>query len=178
MEKIRQGAVTVLTHKNDVVFLPLPEEDFLSGDNGGKEKKERVKGDQEWTILQQGMLSFVSGGVKTEKDLGLITTPEREEIVFETVRREAQEEFGLPVNLGLSEVVRDGVIEQMRYGEEITFLLWVVTRVVIEENSLLRLKEEIDVVEVKQSQLAGFLEAEESNIRPVAKQAVLTAYNL
>ena len=39
MEKIRQGAIAVLTHKDNVVFLPLPEEDVAPIGNGGKEKR-------------------------------------------------------------------------------------------------------------------------------------------
>jgi len=178
MEKTRQGAIAVLTHKDNVVFLPLPEEDIAPLGNGGKEKKERAGGETEWTILQQGMLGFISGGIKIEKDLGLIAKPEQEVIVFETIRREADEEFGLSVNLDKSQIVRDGTIEQVRYGEEITFLLWVVTRVVVEENNLLRLKEEIDVVEVPVSQLKDFLVSEKKSIRPAAQQAVLSAYKL
>jgi 8-oxo-dGTP pyrophosphatase MutT (NUDIX family) len=178
MEKIRQGAIAVLTHKENVVFLPLPEEDIAPLNNGGKEKKERARGDEEWTVLQQGMLGFVSGGVKTDEDLGLMQKPDQETIVFETIRREADEEFGLPVNLDKSEIVRDGIIEQVRYGEAMTFLLWVVTRVVIEENNLLKLKERVDVVEVPVDQLKDFLASEKKSIRPAAQQAVLSAYKL
>lgn len=176
--KIRNGVIGVLTHQEQVVFLSLPKEDLLSREVGGKGKQERARGEELWTPLSLGMLGFVSGGVKTTADLEQMPETERNEILFKALSREADEEFQLPVDLTQSAVKRDGVIEQLRYDEEITFLLWVVTRVVIEENQILRLKQTNEVVLVKEADVADFLAKEKTKIRPAAQQALKTAYNL
>ncbi len=180
MEKtrIRNGVIGVLTHDEQVVFLSLPKEDSLPKEAGGKGKKERVKGDEFWTLLSAGMLGFVSGGVKTNSDLEAMEVSDRNAILLKALEREAQEEFELPIDLKAAEIRRDGVIEQQRYDEEVTFLLWVVSRVVIEENQILRLKEKTEVVLVKESEIADFFAQEKAKIRPAAQQALITAYNL
>ncbi|MCC6711648.1 MAG: hypothetical protein IT416_04850 [Candidatus Pacebacteria bacterium] len=176
--KIRHGVIGVLTHQDQVVFLGLPREDSLSKEAGGKGKQERVKGEQFWTLLSTGMLGFVSGGVKTSADLEQMPIKARNEILLKSLTREALEEFDLGVGLDKAIVKRDGIIEQLRYDEQITFLLWVVSRVVIEENQILKLREKTEVVLVKETKLADFFATEKNRIRPAAQQALITAYNL
>lgn len=178
MEKVRDGAIGVLTHQDQVVFVSLPVEDTTSKDNGGKEKRERVKGDRDWVLLTAGMLGFVSGGVKSDKPLAELEEADRKKILKATLVREAKEEFDLELELDELDEKRDGIIEQLRYDQHVTFLLWVVSRVIIEENQLLKLKEKTEVVLVKETELADFLAKEKNKIRPAAQQALVTAYNL
>lgn len=180
MARIRDGVIGVLTHEDNVVFLSLPEEDVITRGNGGKEKRERAEGDELSVVLSTSMLGLVSGGVKEEKLLEQMNTDEMEKIVFETLRREAEEEFDLEVDFSDSEIKRDGFIEQFRRDEVIVFLLWVVSRVMISEAEISRLRDETDteVILVKEKELKEFLNSQGDRIRPAAQQAIKTAYNL
>jgi 8-oxo-dGTP pyrophosphatase MutT (NUDIX family) len=178
MEKTRDGVIGVLTHKDKVVFVSLPEEDVTTKDNGGKEKKERSKGSDDWTVLSTGMLGLVSGGVKEEELIEDMDYGERELIVFDTLRREAREEFDLDLDLTAADIMKDGIIEQLRRDEAITFLLWVVGRVIIGEEELDKLMEQAKVVLVEESKLKEFLDEEGDRVRPAAVQAIKTMYNL
>ncbi|MBT4124075.1 MAG: hypothetical protein HN981_02845 [Candidatus Pacebacteria bacterium] len=181
-EKLTQGVIGILTSGDDVVFLPLPEEDYLSEADGGKGKKERGEEDHPiWTSLKAGMLGFVSGKVKTDQNLKNISEEERKLILENALKREALEEFGLDVvpDIENQEKIFDsGVMEQIRYGKEIKFLLWVVTRLLIHEDQLEELKKAMDVVVVKKDDLLEFLENERENIRPAARQAILKSVDL
>ena len=82
-EKLTQGVIGILTSGDDVVFLPLPEEDYLSEADGGKGKKERGEEDHPiWTSLKAGMLGFVSGKVKTDQNLKNISEEEAMDVIF------------------------------------------------------------------------------------------------
>lgn len=181
-EELKQGVIGILTSGDDVVFLPLPEEDYRSEADGGKGKRERGEEDHPiWTTLRSGMLGFVSGSVKTDQDLRKVSPEERKVILEEALKREALEEFGLDIVPDVedeNEEIESGVIEQIRYGKEIKFLLWVVTRVLIHEDQLEELKKEMDVVVVKKDNLLEFLKNEHKNIRPAARQAILKSVDL
>lgn len=178
MEKVRDGVIGVLTHKNKVIFMSLPEEDLLSKDAGGKEKRERTGADNEWTTLSTSMLGLVSGGVKEENLIGEFDYDEQEIVLFDNLRREAREEFDLNLDLTVAEIIRDGVVEQERRDDVITFFLWIVGKVVIDEAELERLMEKEKVVLVEEDNLEEFLIEQKNNIRPSAIQAIRTMYNL
>jgi len=182
--KLRQGVTGILRYENGVVLLPLPDEDFTNDPLLEKfPKRERIgKLETDWTLLQQGMLGFVSGAVEKSINLFALDRLNKARLLRDELIREGVEEYGidLSANLDISQlnVFPVGRVEQIRNDKEVHFLLWVITQVILRDNQIGDLQQKVPVVLVPDDGLEHFYQENIGKIRPANRLALKKVYQL
>lgn len=183
---MKQGVIGILTHQGKTIFLPLPKEDFTCFSEGGKQKSEKVRGvDTEYTALSLGMLGLVSGGVRTSLQLESVSSELRQTILEENLVRETQEEFAtyLSPEQKFSRAICVGVIDQIRAGKPVSFLLWALLSEEMGEQQVEALEKKAmhmggSLQLIENHTLPQFVQENSSSLRPSTRETVIRAYDL
>lgn len=183
---LKQGVIGILTHREKTILLPLPCEDFNGLTEGGKQKSEKVRGvDPEYIALSSGMLGLVSGGVRTSFSLQNVSTELRQVILEQNLIRETEEEFftRLSPEQRFSQAICVGVIDQIRAGKPVSFLLWALLSGEIGEQQVVALEKKVTETGktlqlIENHTLPRYVEENATILRPSTRETLIRAYDL